>query len=152
MACSVRLLWERFVPEVCVPKTIPKWIPNPSKSAKNRSKKHFGDQGASRRRIYIVFCTFDRFLVAQGPPRMTPKPPNIQKTPFKNDGRKRHVFEDVFLAIFNGFWSQNGLKMESFFQLFWKRRFSEKPCFSLVKLMFFRFWASKNRSKIDQKT
>ena len=100
MACSVRLLWERFVPEVWVPKFIPKWTPNPSKSAKNRSKQHFGDQGASRRRFFMVFCIFGRFLVARRPPRMAPKPPKIRKTPSKNDGRKRHVFEDVFFSDF----------------------------------------------------
>ena len=98
------------------------------------------------------FCIFGRFLVAPGPPRMTPKPPKIQKTPSKNDGRKRHVFEDVFLAIFDGFGSQNGLKMGSFFELFRKRRFSEKPCFSSVKLMFLGVGASKKRCKNDAKT
>ena len=38
--------------------SLPKWIPNPSKSAKNRSKKHFGDQGASRRRFFSVVFPF----------------------------------------------------------------------------------------------
>ena len=62
-----------------------------------------------------LFFIFGRFGVARGPPRMAPKPPKIQKTPSKNDGRKRHVFEDVFLAMFGDLCSQNGLNMASFF-------------------------------------
>ena len=54
---------ERFVPEVAFGTICPgglgatnrpKINQKPSKSVKNRSKKHFGDQGASRRRFFSV--------------------------------------------------------------------------------------------------
>ena len=54
-----------------------------------------------------------------------------------------------FLAILT---SKNGSKIESFSLLFRKCRFCENRCFSLSKLLFFRFRASQNRSKIDTKT
>ena len=60
---SQRSFLERFVPKVAFGTICPgglgatnrpKMNQKPSKSVKNRSKKHFGDQGASRRRFFSV--------------------------------------------------------------------------------------------------
>jgi len=52
-----------------------------------------------------------------------------------------HGFGEVFLCFFDAFLS-----------LVRKRRFHEKPCFSLVKSLFFKFGATKNHSKNALKT
>ena len=68
----------------------------PSKSVKNRSKMCFGRQDASRRRFFTIFSFFGRFLEAQELPKMKPKSLKIVKSSFKNDVKKRHVFEHGF--------------------------------------------------------
>ena len=52
-----------------------------------------------------------------------------------------HSFGEVFLSFFDAFLS-----------LVRKRRFHEKPCFSLVKSLFFKFGATTNHSKNALKT
>ena len=55
-------------------------------------------------------------------------------------------------CFFMDFRLQNDPEINAFGSFVCKSRFRENPCFSLVKSMFFRFGATKNRTKIECKT
>ena len=46
----------------------------------------------------------------------------------------------------------NVSKINTFSKFVWKGQFRKNHCFSPVKSMFFRFWATKNHTKINPKT
>ena len=55
-------------------------------------------------------------------------------------------------CFFMDFRLQNDPEINAFGSFVCKSRFRENHCFSLVKSMFFRFGATKNRTKIECKT
>ena len=80
--------------------------------------------------------------------KMWRKSPNLNENPNSISIARLHADFYQFSVIWR---PQNVPKINTFSKFVWKGQFSENHCFSLVKSMFFRFWATKNHTKINPK-
>ena len=79
-------------------------------------------------------------------------PPNRHKNPKKSSLKIVTFFTLIFSWFGHGFGEVFLCFFDAFLSLVQKCRFHEKPCFSLVKSLFFKFEATKNHSKNALKT
>ena len=78
--------------------------------------------------------------------------PESKKKGWKCDAKKQCIFKSIFFRIFFALASENGVNFQCFFDLYRKSWFCKNHCFSQRKLLFFWFWASKNRPNFDIKS
>ena len=135
---------ERFASDK-MPETKPKSINIDQKSFKNRSLEAECIQRASQTRPKSIFALFFNFWTPQGLPKWSQNRSKSQKIAPKTM-LKKYTFSDTrFYRFFMILTSQHGVKIEPFFELLRKPRYSENRCFSIVKLMILGVGPSKNR-------
>ena len=78
--------------------------------------------------------------------------PNRHKNPKKSSLKIDMFFTLIFSWFGHGFGEVFLCFFDAFLSFLRKGRFHEKPCFSLVKSLFFKFGATKNHSKNALKT
>ena len=122
--------------------------PNRSKSIKNRFKFDNWRLSASKGRPKHVldrfFTIFFNFWIPQGLPKWNQNRSKSHKIAPKKMLKKQTFSDTRFYRFFRILTSRNGVKIEPFFELLRKPRYSENRCFSSVKLMILGVGPSKN--------